>query len=349
MAIFYSHIKGCGNNTTGITESLPATSIKNTNDEAWTWIKWADTITYTKNPSADLAYVENNPYIYLNNVNLSGRIEPENSALSLGRIITSRSKGQEIYVPFTFRSPDDNTVAGNLKEQKVLINQRTLYPALELINYHLYLVSNPTSENMSETKVIVFHQRHDSSEEENDKYACIYCTPDGFVFDAHKYDNYSSVGKLILKGDDVQVKEGLYVAKNIYTGADTYTWATSDTSGIIKAENRCEARYFNATSDRRAKSNIIPADFSALSVVKQLPVYTFQYLNVEEPVIGLIAQEAAEHNLDGFNMVDNLDASGECGDFMQMKESKLVYVLWKAVQELSAEVEELKTEIRNLK
>jgi len=63
----------------------------------------------------------------------------------------------------------------------------------------------------------------------------------------------------------------------------------------------------------------------------------------------LIAQEAAGHNLDGFNMVTNLDASGEFGDFMQMKESKLVYVLWKAVQELSAEVEELKAEIRNLK
>jgi hypothetical protein len=48
-------------------------------------------------------------------------------------------------------------------------------------------------------------------------------------------------------------------------------------------------------------------------------------------------------------MVDNLDAPGEFGDFMQMKESKLVYVLWKAVQELSAEVEELKAQICNPK
>jgi hypothetical protein len=245
----------------------------------------------------------------------------------LGRIITSRSKGQEIYVPFTFRSPDDNTVAGDLKEQKVLINQRAQYPALELINYHLYLVSNPTSANMSETKVIVFHQRHDSSEEENDKYACIYCTPDGFVFDAHKYDQYSSVGKIILKGDDVQVKEHLYVAKNIYAGADTYAWGTTDTSGVIKADKRCEALYFNATSDRRAKSNIKPAEFSALNIIKQLPIYTFNYLNDPKLSVGLIAQEAAEYDLDGFNMVDNLDAPGEFGDFMQMKESKLVYVL----------------------
>jgi hypothetical protein len=48
-------------------------------------------------------------------------------------------------------------------------------------------------------------------------------------------------------------------------------------------------------------------------------------------------------------MVDNLEATGQDGDFMQMKESKLVYVLWKAVQELSAEVEDLKSQIRNLK
>ena len=46
-------------------------------------------------------------------------------------------------------------------------------------------------------------------------------------------------------------------------------------------------------------------------------------------------------------MVDNLDASGENNDFMQMKESKLVYVLWKAVQELSAEVESLKAQLNN--
>jgi hypothetical protein len=48
-------------------------------------------------------------------------------------------------------------------------------------------------------------------------------------------------------------------------------------------------------------------------------------------------------------MVDNLNATGLNNDMMQMKESKLVYILWKAVQELSAEVEDLKSQIRNLK
>ena len=119
-------------------------------------------------------------------------------------------------------------------------------------------------------------------------------------------------------------------------------------NGVIKAENKCEALYFNATSDKRAKSNITPTQFSALAVVKNLPIYTFNYNNKpEEKSIGLIAQEAAEYDLEGFNMVDNLDASGQGMDFMQMKESKLVYVLWKAVQELSVEVEELKAQLNS--
>ena len=118
-------------------------------------------------------------------------------------------------------------------------------------------------------------------------------------------------------------------------------------TGDILSSGKCQAKYFNAISDARAKSNITPAQFSALSVINKLPIYTFNYRNDPKLSVGLIAQEAAEHDLDGFNMVDNLDATGEFGDFMHIKESKLVYVLWKAVQELSAEVESLKAQLNN--
>ena len=116
----------------------------------------------------------------------------------------------------------------------------------------------------------------------------------------------------------------------------------------IDITGKCQASYFNATSDARAKSNITPAQFSALDVIKQLPIYTFNYRNDPKLSVGLIAQEAAEYDLDGFNMVDNLDAEGVFGDFMQIKESKLVYVLWKAVQELTDEVNSLKAQIQQL-
>lgn len=151
-------------------------------------------------------------------------------------------------------------------------------------------------------------------------------------------DSYIDADACFFANQGIQSKTGLYV------GVEQYDLE----QGVIKAQNKCEALYFNATSDRRAKTNITPVKASALSIVKSLPIYTFNYSSKpEETTIGLIAQEAAEHDIDNFNMVDNLTATGENNDFMQMKESKLVYVLWKAVQELSTEVESLKEQLNS--
>lgn len=176
------------------------------------------------------------------------------------------------------------------------------------------------------------------------KTAQIKATNGAITFNSSGGVEFSSTTPLHTKSN-LYAESNLYGRVGLYVGTDTsYTPGT----GVIKADSKCEALYFNAISDRRAKTNITPATFSALSTVNALPVYTFNYnTKPEESTIGLIAQEAAEHNLDNFNMVDNLDASGENNDFMQMKESKLVYVLWKAVQELSAEVESLKAQLNN--
>ena len=150
--------------------------------------------------------------------------------------------------------------------------------------------------------------------------------------------------------NELSVLKSANIQKVLYVGKDS-TLVENYTDldpGTIKADEKCEAKYFNATSDARAKSNITPAQFSALDVIKQLPIYTFNYLNDPKLSVGLIAQEAAEHDLDGFNMVDNLDAEGAFGDFMQIKESKRVYVLWKAVQELTDEINSLKDQIQQL-
>lgn len=240
---------------------------------------------------------------------------PTEEKICAGKIITSSAWNQKIEQPFTFTKPvycqEGLSVLGvNVEETDV----------------HLYW-NNAT---------LCLHSWSKKELKDLEYRAKPYHTfKDG---DVHIEEKLQVDNSALLKSN-VQVKGGMYVGKEDYQQKD----------GVIKADNKCEALYFNATSDRRAKTNITPIAFSALSVVNDLPVYKFQYLNVQEPVIGLIAQEAAEHDLDGFNMVDNLDASGEFGDFMQMKESKLVYILWKAVQELSAEVEELKTQIASLK
>ena len=186
-----------------------------------------------------------------------------------------------------------------------------------------------TSEGIDipQDKYIYFHKATIGFNEDNQ-----------FVFEAGQdYDLYLS-GKTIQATCNINTTAGLHVGGNPYT----------PNPGVIKADSKCEAQYFNATSDRRAKTNINPLKSSALSVVKSLPIYTFNYVDKpEELVVGLIAQEAAEHPLDDFNMVDNINASGKGYDLMQMKESKLVYVLWKAVQELSAEVESLKEQLNS--
>lgn len=284
------------------------------NYDLWTWIKWADNGSQTNEISADEEWL---PSIRLNKTN---SVEP---SVDAGKIITSKASNQRIETLFQFKNGiwiDDNQKIFWQGEKDAYIFSKSA--KLELGGQEIVLKPKSTKTTVTVTV---------DKDEIN-------------IFDIGYFYHTAEPYHFNLEGQ-AKIKNCLYV------GADTdnkFNPATA-TTGTIKAEYKCEALYFNATSDRRAKSNITPVQFSALSVVNKLPVYTFQYLNVEEPVIGLIAQEASEHNLDGFNMVTNLDASGEFGDFMQMKESKLVYVLWKAVQELSAEVEELKAEIRNLK
>lgn len=121
--------------------------------------------------------------------------------------------------------------------------------------------------------------------------------------------------------------------------------------GAISSGAKVEAPYFNATSDERAKYEIEPANFDATSIVNNLPIYTFHYKDSDAPSVGVIAQEAKK--LDGrikdFSLVDNPNASGENGDYMTIKESKLVYILWKANQELSARVSELEAQLAQIK
>ena len=114
-------------------------------------------------------------------------------------------------------------------------------------------------------------------------------------------------------------------------------------------QKSCNALYFNATSDIRAKTKVQHAFFKALNIVKSLPVYTFNYKETGSPSIGLIAQDAAKisFGLD-FSLVNNETASGENGDYMTIKESKLIYVLWKAIQEQQEQINYLTSLVKDL-
>lgn len=123
---------------------------------------------------------------------------------------------------------------------------------------------------------------------------------------------------------------------------------TISNNAILHADSYIEALYFNATSDQRAKENIQPLTASCLNIVKNLPIYTFDYKFDGSHSIGVMAQEAEEIDLGDFNLVNDNDSNG-IDRFKTVKETKLTYVLWKAVQELTDEVEQLKAELAQMK
>ena len=124
--------------------------------------------------------------------------------------------------------------------------------------------------------------------------------------------------------------------------------ATKEANSLY-IEGSCNALYFNATSDVRAKTKVQHASFKALNIVKSLPVYTFNYKETGSPSIGLIAQDAAKISFGSdFSLVNNETASGENGDYMTIKESKLIYILWKAIQEQQEQINYLTSLVKDL-
>lgn len=97
--------------------------------------------------------MENNPYIYLNNANITNT-SAENSSFSLGRIITSRSKGQCIHAPFNFISTlqiDDSTtiknslfITGEGENKASVIGQKNQHDMAFLNQSKLYLFKTVT-------------------------------------------------------------------------------------------------------------------------------------------------------------------------------------------------------------
>ena len=119
----------------------------------------------------------------------------------------------------------------------------------------------------------------------------------------------------------------------------------------ITCSNQITAVSFNATSDKRAKTNIKRLDQEkALDIVNKLPVYSFNYKKDNIPSIGVLAQEAAVYDgaIPNFSLVNNEQATGENGDYQTIKESKLVYILWAAIQEQSRQINQLKSQLKEL-
>ena len=101
-----------------------------------------------------------------------------------------------------------------------------------------------------------------------------------------------------------------------------------------------EAPFFNATSDKRLKENIIP--FTSEKSILDLPVYTFNFKSDKNKKkhVGCLAQDLQEICPD----LVNEDSQG----YLSIEESKITYLLLEEVKELKKQVEELKGKISEL-
>lgn len=101
------------------------------------------------------------------------------------------------------------------------------------------------------------------------------------------------------------------------------------------------APFFNASSDRRLKTNINTVEDSVLPLITSTPVYTFNYKKHPTiPVIGIMAQDVLDKNINDFNLVKE-----STGGYYEIKESKMIYILWKAVQEQQKQIEALQARL----
>jgi hypothetical protein len=140
----------------------------------------------------------------------------------------------------------------------------------------------------------------------------------------------------------------LNVANTVMTDSNLFQCLIpSNFTQPINCTSSINALYFNVRSDKRAKENIKPIKTKALDIVSKVPVCSFEYKDNKMPSIGIIAQDLQDIDIENFSFVVNKEATGENEDYMGIAESKLVYILWKAIQEQQQEIEFLKKKLED--
>lgn len=102
------------------------------------------------------------------------------------------------------------------------------------------------------------------------------------------------------------------------------------------------------TSDRRRKENFAPIKDSYLDIVLNTPVLNYHYKGSKKQQVGIIAQDlenAVKNNIDCF--VSKEDTI-ELKDKRSLNETKLIYILWKSIQEQNDCIQKLEKRLNDL-
>ena len=281
----------------------------------YTYIEFAPT-------GSNLKKQESIPDLYVSTSNYSNKIDIEKYATCLGKFIVSDAEDQSINSNFSF-----------LKQ----INCN------DTVNFYR------TNKNDENTWVKFIDNTTPTSPV--DKF-CIY----NALKNSTQYTVFKtmqSAGKMAIEASGSK-DYILDIGESGITSNRTLTMSGSNkiVCGInqtIIDSTKVEAPYFNATSDRRAKEDPLPFNGKALDIINQIQTFTYKYKDTKQVSYGVMAQDLLDIKINDFSFVENAAATGENGDYMSVRESKLVYLLLEGIKELQIEVNNLRKEVEELK
>lgn len=327
MAVFYKWIKGCNAGAS-------------TDSGQWTYLEWSNAVA---NPSTS---VESLPILYVSAGKQDTLISNQN-VRSLGYILTNNVQNVQITQDWEFhqqlffgeKDSTGSTVALKRKNKNCFV-----YDDISE-NFYLFTrdwtindTSNDLSDNGSGSYATALHIHGKHSSAPKIEFGSYYPV---------EIKNSLTVSQPTTLNDTLTVNGATTLNNTLTISNESET--SINTSGGIYASKQCEAKFFNATSDKRAKENIQPATYNALELINKLPVYIYNYKNNTETVTGILAQDLLEAQPEGLDLVSNVNATGENDDYMSIKNDKLMFVLMKAIQEQQQQINDLKAEIEQLK
>ena len=282
----------------------------------YTYIEFAP-----KSTGSDLKKQESIPDLYVSTSNYSNKIDIEKYATCLGKFIVSDAEDQSINSNFSF---------------------------LKQINCNDTVNFCRTNKNDENTWVKFIDNTTPTSPV--DKF-CIY----NALKNSTQYTVFKTMQNAGRMAIEVSGKDYILdIGESGITSNRTLTMSGSNkiVCGInqtIIDSTKVEAPYFNATSDRRAKEDPLPFNGKALDIINQIQTFTYKYKDTKQVSYGVMAQDLLDIKINDFSFVENAAATGENGDYMSVRESKLVYLLLEGIKELQIEVNDLRKEVEELK
>ena len=276
---------------------------------------------------SDLKKKESIPDLFVSTSNYSDRTEIKENATCLGKFIVSDAEDQSINSNFSF---------------------------LKQINCNdtvKFFRTNENDENNKDNNTWVKFIDNTTSTSPVDKF-CIYnalkISAPYTVFKTMQNAGRMAIEAFGSKDYILDIGESGIKSNRTLTMSGSNKIVCGSNQTIIDS-TKVEAPYFNATSDRRAKEDPLPFNGKALDIINQIQTFTYRYKDTKQVSYGVMAQDLLDIKINDFSFVENAAATGENGDYMSVRESKLVYLLLEGIKELQIEVNNLRKEVEELK